>query len=68
MPLVTKQFSASTFQEVFTRLDTLVLRVFEDCGSEGGAAFSVGFCARSFLSCRKLQWSPFEHCPLSLHW
>ena len=28
-------------------------RVFEDCGSEGGSAFGVGF-ARSLLSCRKL--------------
>ena len=48
-------------------LDTLLLRVFEDCGSEGGAAFGVGF-ARSLLSCQKLHWSPFKHCPFSFHW
>ena len=33
-------------------------------GSEGGAAFGVGF-ARSLLSCRKLHWSPLEHCPFT---
>ena len=32
-------------------------------GSEGGAAFGVGFGAWSLLSYRKLHWSPFEHCP-----
>ena len=34
-------------------LDTLLPRVID--GSEGVAAFGVGFCARSLLSCRKLQ-------------
>ena len=65
MPILTKRFGASTFQEVFTRrwtkllrlvsasgifLDTLQPRVLEDCGSEGGAAFGVGL-ARSLLLC-----------------
>ena len=36
-------------------------------GSEVGAAFGVGF-ARLLLSCRKLHWSPFEHCLFSSHW
>ena len=46
--------------------DILLPRVID--GSEGGAAFGVGFCAQSLLSCRKLQRSPFEHCPFSFHW
>ena len=37
-------------------LDVLLPRVID--GSEGGAAFGVGFGARSSLSCRKLHWSP----------
>ena len=49
----------------FLFLDTLLPRVFEDCGSEGGPAFGVGF-AWSLLSCRKLHWSPLEHWPLLL--
>ena len=77
MPILTKRFGASTFQEVSTRrsivfscwrlplaflfLDTLLPRVFEDCGSESGSAFGVGF-ARSLLSCQKLHGSSFEHC------
>ena len=44
----------------FLFLDALLPRVFGVGGSEGGAVFGVGF-ARSFLSCRKLHWSPFEH-------
>ena len=47
---------------MFVFLDTLLPRFFD--GSEGVAAFGVGF-ARSLLSCRKLHWSPFEHCLLS---
>ena len=48
-------------------LDALLPRVFEECGSEGGSAFGVGF-ARSSLSCWKLHWSPFKHWPFSFHW
>ena len=94
MPILTRLFGASTFQEVLTRqsieflrlvsasgnlfLDSLLPRVFNFCCSEGGtalavglipprvvdgsesvAAFGMGFCARSSLSCRKLHWSPF---------
>ena len=47
-------------------LDILLPRVID--GSESVAAFGVAFCARSLLSCRKLHWSPFEHCPFSFHW
>ena len=36
-------------------------------GSEDGAVFGVDF-ARSSLSCRKLHWSPLEHCPFPFHW
>ena len=35
----------------FLFLDTLLPNVFEDCGSEGGSAFRVGF-ARYLLSCQ----------------
>ena len=42
-------------------LDPLLPRSID--GSEGGAALGVGFGARSWLSCRKLHWSPFEHYP-----
>ena len=51
----------STFRQVFTRrLIEFLTRVLEVGGSEGGAAFGVGF-SRSSLSCRKLHWSPLEH-------
>ena len=40
------------------------LRPREKDGSEGVAALWSGFWVRSFLSCQKLHWSPFEH---SLH-
>ena len=61
------KFSDWLLPLAFLFLDTLLPRVFEDCGSEGGAAFGVGF-ARSLLSCRKLQWSPFKHWPFCFHW
>ena len=67
MPILTKRFGANTFQTslhgcranfsdwllplAFLFLDTLLPRVFEDCGSEGGSAFRVGF-ARYLLSCQ----------------
>ena len=83
MPILTKRSRASTFQEEcawlsknHTRvtfasdtpffLNTPLSRVID--GSEGVAAFGVGFCARSSLSCRKLHLSPFEHWPFSFHW
>ena len=67
MPILTKRFGAKTFQTslhgcranfsdwllplTFLFLDTLLPNVFEDCGSEGGSAFRVGF-ARYLLSCQ----------------
>ena len=82
MPILTRRSRASTFQEVFawlsknsvsltsasdaSFLDALRPRVID--GSEGVAAFGVGFCARSLLSYRKLHFSPFEQSPFSFHW
>ena len=64
---VVEEFCQSDFSlwRIFF-LDVLLPRVID--GSEGGAAFGVGFRARSPLSCRKLHLSPFEHWPYSLHW
>ena len=36
--------------------------------AEGVAAACSGFCARSWVSWRKLQRSPCEHWPCSFHW
>ena len=47
-------------------LDTLRPR--DIGGSEGVAAFGVGFCARSLLSCQKLHWSPFGRWSFPFHW
>ena len=65
--LVQVPFKKSGFCLWHFFLDTRPPRVFGDWRSEGGSAFGVGF-ARSLLSCRKLHWSPFEHCPFSFHW
>ena len=70
MPILTRRSRASTFQEVFawlsknsvsltsasdaSFLDALRPRVID--GSEGVAAFGVGFCAGSLLQCRQLHW------------
>ena len=35
-------------------------------GTEDGAVFGVDFTRSS--SCRKLRWSPLEHCPSAFHW
>ena len=50
-------FSSSTLFDLVTRMAQKVWR-----------HLWSGFCARSLLSCRKLQQSPFEHWPFSFHW
>ena len=47
-------------------LDTLLPR--EGAGSESVAAVCSGFCARFWVSWRKLQRSPCEHWPSSFLW
>ena len=59
-------FSDWLLHLAFLVLDTRLPRAFEVGGSEGGASLGVGF-ARLLLSCQKLHWSPFEHCPFSFH-
>ena len=54
------------FPRILLFLDTLRPRVID--GSEGVAAFGVGFRARSLLSCGKLHVSPFDNWPFSFHW
>ena len=82
-PILTKWFSASTFQEIFTLLSIELPRlasasdvsfsrrslphVLKLVAQRVTWLFGVGF-ARSWLSCRKLYWSPFEHWPCSFHW
>ena len=65
IPILTRPSRASSFPEVFARLSknhtgvNCALKLSRhDEGSEGVAAFSVGFCSRSFFSCPKLHWSP----------
>ena len=75
MPIFARRSRASTFQIICTIpeewthgyscpryffLDTLRPRVIDV--SVGGAAFGVGFGARSLLSCRKLHRSPCAQC------
>ena len=50
----------------FSVLDTLLPR--DAVGPEGVAEVCSGFCARSWVSWRKLQRSPGEHWPFSFHW
>ena len=50
----------------------LGLRVFDDfrsfcCMKEFGDGFGCVIFARLLTSCRKLQLSPLEHCPLAFH-
>ena len=82
MPTVTRWFSASTFQEVPARLSIGLPRrtpasegpsffstnfyLLVLVAQRLERVFGVDF-ARSWLSCRKLHWSPLEHCPFSLH-
>ena len=47
-------------------LDTLLPR--DTVGSEGVAAVCSGFCARSWVSCQKLQRSRCEYWPFSFYW
>ena len=37
------------------------------CVEDPGEGFGCVDFARLFISCRKLQLSPFEHCPLAFH-
>ena len=39
----------------------------EMCSLQFGDVFDCVDFAHLFKSCRKLQWSPFEHCPLAFH-
>ena len=46
------------FLDTFRPRDTI--------GSDGVAVVCSGFCARSWASCQKLHWFPFEYWPLFL--
>ena len=75
--MLTRRSRASTFQIVSAQLTknntriTFVLDTHFDLMSLMGqkvAAFGVGFCAGSLLSCQKLHWFPFEHWLVSFQW
>ena len=81
MPFFTEWSCASSFEVILTRasrdilplgllpLGLLALDAFSTfCRmKELGEGFGCVDFARLFISCRKLQLSPFEHCPLASH-
>ena len=82
MPIFSRRSRAGTFQIISARLKRMdpwlhlprillfldTLRPRDAVGSEGVAAVCSGFCARPWVSWRKLQRSPCEHWPFSFHW
>ena len=82
MPMFTRRSRARTFQMISAgcrRMDSWLslprtllfletLRLRDAVGSEWVAAVCSGFCARSWVSWRKLQRSHCEHWPFAFHW
>ena len=82
MPLFTRWIRTSTLKMFLARLTRYfprrtfllglfdIAKIFPPCACVVCSGLGVGCVvafARLFLTCRKLHWSPFVHCPLACH-